>query len=126
MCSSGRWKGERGLCFVGNRVYLLLAVEVQSRSEQRLLVPFIHFSEPLVFFCFFFPFFFFIFIYLFFWLVCLFFLLPWFVSCTIYVFMFIFEGRESIGRVEHFIISPHFIFHLRREGEHLNSFLFSI
>ena len=56
MCSSGRLKGERGLCFVGNRVYLLLAVEVQSRSEQRLLVPFIHFSEPLFLLCFvFFP-----------------------------------------------------------------------
>ena len=53
MCSSGRLKGERGLCFVGNRVYLLLAVEVQSRSEQRLLVPFIHFSKLLVFVLFF-------------------------------------------------------------------------
>ena len=92
MCSSGRWKGERELCFVGNRVYLLLAVEVQSQSEQRLLMPFIHFSKPLTLFFFF----------------CSFFLFfsPWLYFFCIHVYLFCL-GRESIGRGGAFLLFSH-------------------
>ena len=53
----GGGRGRGVLWFVGNRVYLLLTVEVQSQSEQRLLVPFIHFSDSLTLFFSFFLFF---------------------------------------------------------------------
>ena len=104
MCSSGRWKGERGLCFVGNRVYLLLAVEVQSRSEQRLLVPFIHFSKLLVF-C---SVFFFLFVCLFVFFLSFFILFGFYsyfimVRIFLYISFVFFKGGRA----------------LRREGEHL-------
>ena len=80
MCSSGRWKGERGVVLCWNGVYLLLTVEVQSQSEQRLLVPFIHFSDSLTLF--FFPF-----------------LFTSYDCFFLYdFFVFIFLGRVSIGR----------------------------
>ena len=110
VCSSGRWKGERELCYVGNRVYLLLTVEVQSRSEQRLLMPFIPFSKPLVFFFFFF-------------LLWLFFLFSFsFSPCMVvtFVFMFIFSLRreESIGKggAFYYFLIICIYFHLSREG----------
>jgi len=93
---------------------LLLAVEVQSRSEQRLLMPFFTSLMPSHFiysFCFVFFF--------------VFFFVSLFVFCTIiyFVVMFCFffsskGGRGALGGVEHYIIFS-VIFHLRREGEHL-------
>jgi len=97
VCSSGRWKGERGLCFAGNRVYLLLTVEVQSRSEQRLLVPVIHFSKPLVFFK----------IYFYFRLYLIFFIVVCFFLYDFFVFLFTFKGGRALGGWSVLLFSPY-------------------
>ena len=83
ICERGVWfvvlgggGRRRELWFVGNRVYLLLAVEVQAQTDQRLLMPSVHFSNPLTIFFFFF-------------------LSPWLFSFCIQFFFVSFLTREG-------------------------------